>query len=115
MKTLLFALLFLGLAQQEMPKLNGQYRTEFDTKYVQQNYQISFRDSTFVKKMPDAITYKGKIAYGKFRATIKQNADDDPMEIDNREFGKDTIAFTVKSKKDNSRVAGRGILIRVKK
>ncbi len=114
MKIVLLALVFLGFIQQETPRLNGKYRTEFDLKYVQQNYQISFKDSTFVKKMPDAVTYKGKIAYGKFRATIKQNADDDPMEIDNREFGKDTIAFTVKSKRDNSRVAGRGILIRVK-
>lgn len=115
MKTLLLGLVLLGLVRQENPKLSGLYRTEFDTKYVQQNYQITFKDSTFIKKMPDAITYKGKIAYGKFRATIKQNADDDPMEIDNREFGKDTIPFTVKSKKDNSRVAGRGVLIRVRR
>ncbi|MFT3793193.1 hypothetical protein [Flavobacterium sp.] len=116
MKTIfvLIAAAFIWLLPQETPKLNGHFRIEFDKKNGQPAYQITFNDSTFVKKMPDAITYKGKIEYSKFKATIRQNKEDDPIEIDNREIGKDTIKFTLKSKRDLSMTLNRGKLIKIK-
>lgn len=116
MKTIFacIAVAFIALFPQENPKLKGTFRVEFDKKNGQPSYQITFNDSTFSKKMPDAITYKGKIVYDKYRATIRQNKDDDPMEIDNREMGKDTIKFTLKSKRDLSMTLNRGKLIKIK-
>lgn len=116
MKTIIvfIAAVFISLFPQESPKLNGKFRVEFDKKNGQPSYQITFNDSTFAKKMPDATTYKGKIEYGKFKATIRNNKDDDPMEVDNREMGKDTIKFTLKSKRDPSMTLNRGQLIKLK-
>ena len=113
MKTFLFiAAASLSLLAQQETKLRGVYKVYFDKG--QQSYQMTFSDSTFVKKMPDAITYKGKIAYGKYVAVVRKNMEDDPIEIDNREFGKDTIKFSTKSKRDNSMTVNRGKMIRLK-
>jgi hypothetical protein len=113
-----FILFFISLlcssVQQEKPKLNGVYKIVFDKKYVQQNCQITFSDSIFRKVMPDAVMYKGKIKYEKFRAIIKNNNDDNPIEIDKKEFNKDTIKFTTKSYIDLSKTINKGIMIRVK-
>ena len=99
--------------QQQNSKLNGKYRVEYDKKYAQGSYIISFSDSIFRKTMPDAVMYKGKINYGKFTATIRKDNNDDVMEIDNKEFNKDTIKFTTKNKTDLSRIINRGLMIRV--
>lgn len=114
MKTIAIAgLVALALLVQDN-KLKGVYRVEFDKKYQSQTYQITFNDSLFTKKWPDAITNKGKIKYEKFKATLKQNADDNPIEIDLRDANKDTMKFTTRSKSDLSKVMSRGMLIRIK-
>lgn len=116
MKTIfiLIAAALISLFPQGNPRLKGTFRVEFDKKNGQPSYQITFNDSTFSKKMPDATTYKGKIVYAKYKATIRQNNDDDPMEIDSREMGKDTVKFTLKSKRDLSMTLNRGKLIKIK-
>lgn len=95
-------------------RMKGVYRVEFDKKYQTQTYQITFNDSLYVKKMPDALTSKGKIKYEKFKVTLRQNSSDDPIEIDAREINKDTMKFTARSKSDLSKVMSRGMLIRIK-
>lgn len=114
----LFSIIATGilycLTQQDNAKLQGIYRVEFDKKYQSQTFQLTFKDSVYVKKMPDALTYKGKIVYQKFKVTLKENADDNPIEIDTREINKDTIKFTTRSKSDLSKVMNRGKLIRMK-
>lgn len=102
------------LLQPQQPKLVGTYRTEFEKKYQQQTYQLILKDSVFTKRWPDAVTSKGKIKYEKFTALLKGKPEDDPIEIDARDFGKDTMAFTTRGRSDQSKVTGRGKLIRVK-
>ena len=116
MKTLMIIILatFSFVMPQGNPKLIGKYRTEFDKKYLQQTYELIFKDSTYVKKMPDAVTYKGKITYEKYKTTFRQNKDDDPIEIDSKEINKDTIKFTIRNKTDLSLTKARGRLIRIK-
>ena len=116
MKIFTIALLtfFAGLLHQENPKLNGNYRIVFEKKYEQQTFKIEFKDSIFKKVMPDAVMYKGKIKYEKFIALLRYGKDDNPIEIDNREFNKDTMKFTIKSNVDLSKTTARGFLVRIK-
>lgn len=116
MKTLLVVLLTVAsfLLPQDHLKCKGKYRTEFDKKYQQQTYELLFNDSTYVKKMPDMVTYKGKIKYEKFTTTLRLNKDDDPIEIATQDINKDTIKFTIRSKSDMSTTKGRGRLIKLK-
>jgi hypothetical protein len=109
----LLSTLFLGFIQQENPKLNGTYRIVFDKKYEQQTFKIVFVDSIYKKIMPDAVMYKGKIKYEKFRAVLRYSSDDNPIEIDNRDFTKDTMKFTTKSKIDASKTISRGLMIKM--
>lgn len=115
MKVLLtFLFVFMiGFFQQETPKLNGTYRIVFEKKYEQQTFKMVFVDSIFKKVMPDAVMYKGKIKYEKFRAVLRYSSDDNPIEIDKREFNKDTMKFTTKSKIDNSKTIARGFMIKM--
>lgn len=103
----------LALVQQETPKLNGTYRIVFEKKYEQQTFKMVFVDSIFKKMMPDAVMYKGKIKYEKFRAVLRYSSEDNPMEIDRRDFGKDTMKFTTKSKIDLSKTVARGFMVKV--
>jgi hypothetical protein len=112
MKSLLLAAIIPIFCLFQSAKLNGTYKVVYDKG--QQGYQITFTDSGYSKRMPDAITYKGVPDYGKFKVTIRQNKEEDPIEIDNREIGKDTIAFATKSKRDLSLTINRGKMIRVK-
>ncbi|WP_298222946.1 hypothetical protein [Flavobacterium sp.] len=116
MKILIIAILtFLAsLLPQENAKLNGKYRIVFEKKYEQQTFQMVFTDSVFKKVMPDAVMYKGKIKYEKYRAFLRYGKDDNPMEIDNREFNKDSMKFTMKSNIDISKTTARGWLVKVK-
>lgn len=104
----------VGLFQQETPKLHGTYRIVFEKKYEQQTFKMVFDDSIFKKVMPDAVTYKGKIKYEKFRAFLKYGKDDNPIEIDKHEFNKDTMKFTMKSNVDLSKTTARGMLVKIK-
>ena len=115
MKLLLtFVSVFMfGLFQQETPKLNGTYRIVFEKKYEQQTFKMVFVDSIFKKVMPDAVTYKGKIKYEKYRAVLRYSSDDNPIEIDKRDFGKDTMKFTTKSKIDLSKTVARGFMVKM--
>ena len=63
--------------------------------------------------MPDASVYKGRIDYGKYKLIIRKDKNEDPIEIDNREIGKDTINFATKSKRNFSTVINRGKMIRI--
>ncbi len=103
---------FFLLAQPETKKLNGTYHVIFDKGL--QGYKITFTDSIYAKKMPDASIYKGKLDYGKFKVSIRKDKEEDPLEIDNREIGKDTIKFATKSKRDLSMTVNRGMMIRIK-
>ena len=98
--------------QQEKPKMKGTYKVVFDKG--QQSFQITFNDSIYIKKMPDAIQYKSKIKYEKFIITLRNNSDEDPIEIDNREINKDTILFSTKSRRDLSLTINRGKMIKIK-
>ncbi len=109
----LIAIAVWGLNPQEATKLNGTYRIEFEKKYEQQTFKMVFADSIFKKVMPDAVMYKGKIKYEKFRAVLRYSTDDNPIEIDKRDFGKDTMKFTTKSKIDLSKTVARGLMIRM--
>ncbi len=111
---LLITTFFLSLVPQENPKLNGTYRIVFDKKYEQQTFKIVFVDSIYKKIMPDAVMYKGKIKYEKYRALLRYSSDDNPIEIDKRDFGKDTMKFTTKSKIDISKTIARGMMIKIK-
>lgn len=95
-------------------KLNGVYRVEYDKKYELQGYQFTFSDSVYVKKMKDAVTYKGKIEYEKYKVLIRKDKSENPIEIAANEIGKDTIKFSTKNKTDLSLVVNRGKLIKVK-
>lgn len=101
------------LASQEV-KLEGKYRIEFEKKYQQQTYQITFQGDVYTKRWPDAVTSKGKIKYEKYTAILRKDMEEDPVEIDLRDVGKDTIHFSTRSKRDQSKVVNRGLLIRVK-
>jgi hypothetical protein len=70
-------------------------------------------DSVYTKKMKDAMTYKGKIVYEKYKSLIRKDKSENPIEIDNREIGK-TIKFATKNKTDLSLVVNRGLLIKIK-
>ena len=111
---LLIATFFLSSISQENPKLNGTYRIVFDKKYEQQTFKIEFVDSIYKKIMPDAVMYKGKIKYEKFRAVLRYSSEDNPIEIDNRDFEKDTMKFLTKSKTDLSKTIARGMMIKIK-
>ena len=111
---LLISALFCFSGAQENPRLNGVYRVTFDKKYELQSYQITFSDSVYTKKMKDAVTYKGKIVYEKYKSLIRKDKSENPIEIDNREIGKDTIKFATKNKTDLSLVVNRGLLIKIK-
>lgn len=102
------------LIQQDNKKLKGTYTVMFEKGKQQQSYQIVFSDSTYAKKMPDATVYKGAIRYEKYKAVLQKNDTEDPMEIDNREIGKDTIKFTTKSTRDLSMTVNRGKMIRIR-
>lgn len=116
MKTLIFFIMasLFALFAQENTTLKGTYKVEFDKKYAQQGYKITFADSTYKKVMPDFVAYKGTITYEKFKAIIRKDKDDNPIEIDKREIGKDTIKFTTKSKTDLSVIVNRGKMIKAK-
>lgn len=116
MKTVFIAMMIglLGLTHQDKPQLNGNYRVEFDRKYELGSFKINFNGDTFEKIMPDAVSYKGKIKYEKYKTQIRVNADDNPIELDNREFGKDTMLFLTKNKTDLSRILYRGKMIKIK-
>ena len=114
MKTLLLAAAFCLFLPQEDKKLEGKYRIEFEKKYQQQTYQIMFDNDSYTKRWPDAVTSKGKIKYEKFTAVLRKDITEDPVEVDLREVGKDTIKFSTRSKSDQSKVINRGLLIRVK-
>lgn len=115
MKVILTVILgaFFCIIQQGNGRLNGKYRVEFDKKYALPGYQITFNDSIYRKVMADAVMYKGRMNYGKYVATIRRDAGEDLIEIDNREFNKDTIKFITRSKTDISRVVNRGRMIKV--
>lgn len=116
MKTLLLLItvFFSCFIEQEKPKLNGVYKVEFDKKFAQQSYQMTFNDSVYKKRMPDAVTSTGKIKYEKFRAILLQNKESNSIEIDNREISKDTIKFTTKSYIDISKTINSGKMIKIK-
>jgi hypothetical protein len=114
MKTLFVLLAFCCFLPQENKKLSGVYRIEFEKKYQTQTYQITFKDSSYTKRWPDAVTSKGVIKYEKYKALLRKDMADDPIEIDAREIGKDTMKFSTRSKTDQSKVLNRGSLIKVK-
>jgi hypothetical protein len=105
---------FISLLQQGNTKLNGSYRIVFEKKYEQQTFKMEFSDSIFKKIMPDAVMYKGKIKYEKFRAVLQYAKDDNPIEIDNREFNKDSMKFTTKNSINISKTIARGWLVKIK-
>jgi hypothetical protein len=98
----------------QQKKLEGKYRVEFEKKYQSQTYQVIFKDDTYTKRWPDAVTSKGTIKYEKYTAILRKDMSEDPIEIDLRDIDKDTIKFSTRSKADQSKVMNRGNLIRVK-
>lgn len=110
---LIVTVAFSVFIQQESPKLKGTYRVEFDKKYQLQHFQLTFNDSTYVKRMPDAVTSNGKVLYGKYKILLRKNNAENPIEIDSREISKDTINFTTKNKSDLSLNVNRGKMIKV--
>jgi spore cortex formation protein SpoVR/YcgB (stage V sporulation) len=115
MKIYALSLIAGFLLVQDNVRLNGTYKIEFDKKYAQQGYQITFSDSVYKKIMPDAVTSKGKIMYAKYKTILRKDKEENPIEIDNRDLGKDTIKFATRNKTDLSLVINRGNLIRIKK
>jgi len=113
MKTLLCFFACCCLLPQDK-KLEGKYRIEFEKKYQAQTYQIAFSNDTYTKRWPDAVTSKGTIKYEKFTAILRKDMGEDPVEIDLRDIGKDTMKFSTRSKSDQSKVMNRGLLIKVK-
>ena len=101
-----------GFIVQPNLKLKGTYKVSYDKGL--QGYQIEFNDSVYIKRMPDAVTYKGTVSYGKYKIIIRQNAQDNPIEIDNRSVEKDTLLFITKSKSDLSLNMNRGKMIKMK-
>lgn len=115
MKTLLLILFTsLSFLSQQQAKLTGNYRVEFDKKYGKNGYQIVFNDSIFRATMPDAVMYKGKITYDKYKTTFRYSKDENPIEIDNNEIGSDVIKFSTRNKTDLSLVVNRGRLVKIK-
>jgi len=116
MKIFLVAIvsIFISLFQQDNTKLNGAYRIVFEKKYEQQTFKMEFSDSVFKKIMPDAVMYKGKIKYEKYRAVLQYAKGDNPIEIDSREFNKDSMKFTTKSSINISKTIARGWLVKIK-
>jgi len=108
---LLFGLISV-MVQQEKTKCVGTYKVVYDKG--QQGYEIVFSDSTFVQKMPDAVSYKGKIKYEKFKVLLRKSTDENPIEIDKREVNKDTIKFATKSNRDLSLTVNRGKMYKLK-
>jgi len=96
-------------------KLSGTYKVELNQKFAQQPYQVTFNGSVYKKIMPDAVTSTGEIIYGKYKTLLRKNKEENPIEIDNRDLGKDTIKFVTRNKTDLSLVVNRGNLIRVTK
>jgi hypothetical protein len=113
MKTLLVMLPFLFASLQQAPRINGKYRVEYDKNYGLQAFQVTFNDSTYSKRMPDAVTSGGKIRYEKYKVTLRKDNNEDPMVIDVREIGRDTMKFAIRSKIDPSRNVYYGKLIRI--
>jgi len=111
---LLITAICCWFAAQDNPKLNGVYRVEFDKKYELPTYQITFKDSIYTKKMADAVTYKGKVTYDKYKAVVRKDKEENPIEIDSRDIGKDTLKFSTKNKTDLSRTINRGKMIKIK-
>ena len=105
---------FFCFQPQPETRLKGIYKVAFDKKYELDGYKIAFNENTFVKTMTDAVTYHGKIKYDKYKTTISVTEDENPIEIDNREIGKDTIKFATKNKRDLSLTVNRGTMVRVK-
>lgn len=105
----LFLLLFVFPQEQ---KLVGTYRTEFAKKDGTQSYELIFNDATYQKRLPDATSSWGKIVYSKYIATLKHEKDN-PLEIDLRDVGRDTLRFKMKSKNNSSMKLNEGVLIRV--
>ena len=113
MKTITLILL-CAFSIFQAKKLQGKYKVEYDKKYELKSYEMTFTEDAYMKQMADAVYTKGKISYGKFRTTLRKDNEEDPIEIDNREIGKDTIAFSTKNKTDLSLTKNRGKLIRIK-
>ena len=111
---ILLSLITIILLQANV-KLDGTYKVEPDKKFAQQPYQITFNGSVYQKIMPDAVTSTGEIIYGKYKTLLRKDKQENPIEIDNRDLGKDTIKFVTRNKTDLSLVVNRGILIRIKK
>ena len=113
MKTIALILL-CAFSLFQTNKLKGKYKVEFDKKYELKGYEMTFTEDAYMKQMADAVYSKGKVSYGKFKTTLRKDNEEDPIEIDNRELAKDTIAFSTKSKTDLSLTKNRGKLIRIK-
>jgi hypothetical protein len=114
MKTIVLIIVSTFFLFIQDKKLQGKYRVEFDKKYELKGYDLTFTDDSYLKQMSDAVYSKGKITYGKFKSTLRKDNEEDPIEIDNRAIGKDTIAFSTKSKTDLSLTKNRGKMIRIK-
>lgn len=110
MKALLVIL--ISLCCQQTIHLNGTYIVVYDKG--QQGYQMTFGDSIYIQKMPDAVTTRGIVSYGKYKVMLRKTKDDNPIEIDNREIGKDTIKFITRSQRDLSMALNRGKMIKIK-
>lgn len=111
---LFIALLSAFFSFQQPPRLKGAYKLEYDNKYQLQTCKLTFGDSTYVKKLPDGLTGKGKIVYGKYKVTLEPDNNDNPIVIDLRELANDTVKFATKSKTDRSMTINRGNMIRLK-
>lgn len=112
MKYLLcIALLAVSIPQEQ--KLTGTYRIEFLKKDGTNAYKIELQEDKFRKIMPDASTKSGKITYSKYTAMLKNDADD-PIEVDLRDAGKDTLHFKLRNRNNASMKINEGLLIRVK-
>ena len=105
----LFVLLF---AFPQEKKLSGTYRIEFLKEDGTQSYQLTFDEATYKKRLPDATSSSGKIVYSKYVATLKHDKDN-PLEIDLRDAGKDTLRFKMKSRNNSSMKLNEGILIKL--
>lgn len=105
-------LIFLLFAFPQEQKLSGTYRIEFLKKDGTNAYKIAFQENTFKKVMPDATSSSGKISYSKYIATLKHEKDN-PLEIDLRDVGKDTLHFKMKSRNNSSMKLNEGLLIKL--
>lgn len=110
MKYIALTLLLFAFPQDQ--KLSGTYRIEFSKKDGTQSYELIFSDAAYQKRMPDATSSSGKIVYSKYIATLKHEKDN-PLEIDLRDVGRDTLRFKMKSRNNSSMKLNEGVLIRV--